>query len=167
MNTRRSLAQFRQSVQASAGFTLMESVVVILLLSILAAYVVPKAFSTSSLTLEAQASTLAADLQRAQNLAATSGQTVLVCIGPSLNPNTYLLQQGGSCPSTLPANQTTEPVFVVLGNGVIFTKRPALSYNSMGQPSNVADFQIKASDSANSYTVSVAALSGLVSIAKP
>lgn len=163
MNARPSLGTFDRRVTASAGFTLLESVVVIVLLGILAAYVVPKGFGTSSLTLEAQARTLAADLQHAQNLAATSGQTVLVCT----SANRYLLQQGGSCPSPLPANQTSEPVFVALGNGVTFVSLPTLSYNSMGQPSSVASFQIKASDSAATYTVSVAALSGLVSIAKP
>ncbi len=163
MNTRRWLAPFLRRNTSSAGFTLIESVIVILLLSILAAYVLPKAFSTSAMTLESQARTLASDLQRAQHLAATSGQTVLVCA----NNTTYLLQQGGTCPSPLPATQTTQPVFVSLGNGVTFTSRPALSYNSMGQPSAAANFTIKASDTTASYTVSVAALSGLVSMAKP
>ena len=147
----------------------MEAVIVILLLSVLAAYVVPKAFSASAITLQAQANTLASDLQRAQNLAVTGGKVVLVCA----DNTTYLLKQQAQpsdiCPSPLPAAQTTEPVFVTLGNGVTFTARPALSYNSMGEPSNsnVTTFTIQASDTTTTYTVSVAALSGLVSVATP
>ena len=165
MNARPPLAPFHRHVPASAGFTLFESVIVILLLGILAATVVPKAFDSGAMTLQAQARTLASDLQRAQLLATSSGQNVLVCA----TSVAYIVQIGGSCPSPLPTlPQSTQPVVVVLDKGAtLATPLPALVYNSLGQPNGAANFQIRSADLSSSYSVSVAALSGLVGIAKP
>ncbi len=165
MNARSPLALFYRRAPASAGFTLLESVIVILLLGILAAYALPRAFDSSAMTLDAQARTLASDLQRAQNLASTSGQMTLVCA----TTTAYLVQLGGNCPSPLPAQtQATQPVLVFLDKGASFAlPLPALSFNSMGQPNGAASFQIRDASTSSSYTVSVAALSGLVGITRP
>lgn len=165
MTARPPPAPFDRRATASAGFTLLESVIVILLLGIMAAAVVPKAFDTGAMTLDAQARTLAADLQRAQLLATSSGQTVLVCASSAA----YMVQIGGSCPTPLPTlPQATQPIVVELDKDATFaTPLPALTYNSMGQPNGSASYQIRSSGLSASYTVSVAALSGLVGIAKP
>lgn len=165
MNARPPPALHVRCAPASAGFTLFESVIVILLLSILAVMVLPKAFDTGAMALEAQARTLAADLQRAQWLATNSGQNVLVCADTSA----YIVQIGGSCPSVLPTlPQSTQPVVVALEKSATFaTPLPALTYNSMGQPSSGASYQIRSAGLTSSYTISVAALSGLITIAKP
>lgn len=165
MNARPPLAPFHRHVPASAGFTLFELVIVMLLLGVLAATVVPKAFDTGALTLQAQARTLASDLQRAQLLATSSGQNVLVCA----TSVAYIVQIGGSCPSPLPTlPQATQPVVVALDKGAtLTTPLPALVYSSLGQPNGAANFQIQSAGLTSSYTVSVSALSGLVGIAKP
>jgi type II secretory pathway pseudopilin PulG len=144
---------------------LFESVIVILLLGILAAYVAPKAFNSSAMTLDAQARALASDLQRAQILATTTGQTVLVCA----NASAYAVQIGGSCPATLPVQSSaTQPVVVALEKGATFSPTlPTLVYSSNGQPNAPASFQIRDAGLTSSFTVSVAALSGLVGLAKP
>ena len=165
MKARPSLAPFHRRVPAPAGFTLFESVIVILLLGILAATVLPKAFDTGAMTLQAQARTLASDLQRAQLLATSSGQNILVCATSAA----YIVQIGGTCPSPLPTvPQSTQPTVVILDKGAtLATPTPALIYNSLGQPNAAASFQIRSAGLTSSYTVSVAALSGLIGIAKP
>lgn len=165
MNTRRSPAPLSRT-QASAGFTLFETVIVLLLLGILSAAVLPKMFSTSSLTLKAQAQTLASDLQRAQQLATTSGQNVYVCATTSA----YLVQVGmylpsQACPPSFPAlpQPPNQPVVVYLANNATLTApNPALWYDSKGQPSSGANFALS-----GTYTVSVTNLSGLVSMTPP
>lgn len=168
--TRSMLAILNRRTQASAGFTLLEFVVVIVLMGIVAAYVAPRSFDTGALTLDSQARTLASDLQRAQLLATTQDQLVLVCATSTV----YTVQIGGSCPSTLPTqDQNTLPVVVVLSPNAVVSVSPtpvnrlAISFNSMGKPSGKTDFQLQNSGATSTFTVSVAALSGLVSITKP
>ena len=170
MATRPILALKSRRQQAWAGFTLIESTIVIVLLGIMAAVVAPRAFDSGALTLDSQARTLASDLQRAQLLATTQDQLVLVCVSSTV----YMIKVGGSCPATLPTqDQNILPVVVVLSpNAVVSVSPPpvnrlAMSFNSMGKPSGKTDFQLQNSNATSTFTVSVAALSGLVSIAKP
>lgn len=168
--TRPMLAMLYRRTQASAGFTLLEFVVVLVLLGIVAVYVAPRSFDTGALTLDSQARTLASDLQRAQMLATTQEQPVLVCVSSTV----YMIQIGGSCPATLPTqDQNTLPVVVVLSPNAVVSVSPtpvnrlAMRYDSMGKPTGKTDFQLQNSSATATSTVSVAALSGLVSIAKP
>lgn len=167
VNARVPLMPLRRTASASAGFTLFELVIVILLLGIVAVAVLPKAFDSGAITLGAQARTLAADLQRAQLLATSTGKNVLVCA----DTGAYIVQIGGTCPSPLPAlPQSSQPVVVALDKKATFDTNstlPTLVFNSRGEPNAAADYKIWSDGKTSLYIVSVAALSGLVSIATP
>lgn len=165
MKTLPPLAPLSQQSPSWAGFTLLEMVIALVLMGILAAYVAPKALDTSAVQLDAQAKVLASDLQRAQMLATSRGQTVLVCAAVS----SYVLQLGGSCPTPLPSQtSSTQPVVVSLAPlASLVPPLPSLSYANNGQPNNAASFKLQASGGVATYTVSVAALSGLVSVSAP
>ena len=171
MNARPTLAPFHRRVPASAGFTLFESVLVILLLGILSAYVLPRAFNTSTMTLDAQARTLASDLQRAQLLAITSGNPVYFCVFAS---SAYLVQvgpyaSGQVCPAALPTQvSSSQPVVVSLDNEASLSANPnPLNFNSQGQPSAAGGFLLADSVSHLSILVTTAAITGLTSISSP
>jgi len=173
MAARPPLAPSRRRLQAAAGFTLLESVVVLVLLGVVGARILPKAFNTSEITLDAQARTLASSIQRAQLLASTGASPVYVCTSSAA----YLVQvgpynsgAGQLCPGTLPSQpQPSEPVVVSLDNNVSLASAPGspLWFNSMGQPSAAGAYQLQTPNATRSFTVSVAAVTGLVSIAKP
>ena len=168
MKTRTSLVRTCQ--QACAGFTLIESVVTLLLLAIVAAYAVPKAFNSSAMTLDAQARTLASHVQRAQLLATTSGQPVYVCaLGSS-----YLIQigpylTGQPCPTVIPAQTTpNQPVVVTLAQQATLTAMPnPLTFDTRGQPSSAGNFQLQAAQDTHTISITAAAITGLVSLASP
>jgi len=121
---RPSLARLKYRQQAMAGFTLIESVMVMVLLGIVAAMVMPKAFNPNALTLQAQARNFTASLQKAQLLAITKGVTVTVRV----NNSDYSVSAnvGG-----LPSPETT-----TLENNATFISgnNTTLSFDSLGQP---------------------------------
>jgi len=167
MPTRPPLAPYNRPQQASAGFTLFESVLVILILGIVSVYAAPKAFNSSQMTLDAQARTLASDLQRAQWLATTTGYSVYFCTFG----NAYLVQivnpVGTACPASLPAQtSSSQPVVVTLDKQATLSATPtALLFGSLGQPSTTGSFQLNSAPSGNgTITVRTAAVTGLVSI---
>lgn len=155
--TRPRIASLSRLQQASAGFTLMESVIVILLLAIISAYVVPKGFNPSKMTLDAQAKTLASDLQKAQLLATTSGSIVYFCTAST----GYWVQQGTSC-----ATAATPVVAVTFDNQASLPATPpSVSFSSLGVPSAAASFVLSSAPAGSgAITVSTAAVTGLVSI---
>lgn len=163
MPARPTLALQSRPQQASAGFTLFESVIVLVLLGIIAAYAAPKAFNASSMTLDAQARTLASDLQRAQLLATSTGSAVYFC---ALSAG-YVVQSSVVCPTSVPAQTSlAQPIAVTLDKQAGLSATPAaLSYNSLGQPSAAGSFVLSSSPAGSgSITVTVAAVTGLVSV---
>lgn len=163
MPVRPTLALQNRLQQASAGFTLIETVIVIVLLGIIAAYAAPKAFNDSSMTLDAQARTLASDLQRAQLLATTTGSAVYFCaLGAG-----YVVQSSVVCPASVPAQTSLgQPIAVTLDKQATLSATPAaLYFDSLGQPSAAGSFQLlSAPAGSGSITVTVAAVTGLVSV---
>ena len=173
MAARPPLAPSRRRRQAVAGFTLIESVAVLVLLGLVGVRILPKAFNTSEMTLDAQTRTLASSIQRAQLLASTGSTPVYICTSSAA----YVVQvglhdsgAGQACPGTLPSEpQTNEPVVVTLDNSVSLASAPVtpLWFNSLGQPSAAGAYQLQTPNATRSFTVSVAAVTGLVSIARP
>ena len=157
----------RQSGQrVQLGFTLVESVAVVLLLAILAAVVAPTAFNASALSLGPQARGLAADLQKAQWLGMTSGQAVYLCVPVNQG---YLVQVGAyapgqACPSVLPsATSPSQPVVTALESGLTLAANPtALQFKGLGEPHTAASYQLQTSGGA-SRTLSVSAITAHIS----
>jgi MSHA pilin protein MshC len=67
----------------SAGFTLVELVIVLVLLGILAIAIIPRAPSKGSLTLTGQAHQLASDIRYVQSLSMTRGQRFCFRLTPT------------------------------------------------------------------------------------
>lgn len=137
------------------GFTLLETVIVLVVVGLLAAIAIPKAFNPGALTLKAQARQFASDLQRAQLLASTSGVAVQV----EIKTTSYTVKQGiGGMPAET----------VTLQNGATFVSgaTTTLTFDTLGQPftDNVLAFQLadNATTPASSANVKVEAVSGLI-----
>lgn len=154
---RSPLVRWRHPRQAVAGFTLIESVMVIVLLGIVAAYVLPKAFDSGPMTLTAQARNFAANLQNAQLLAITEG----VAVNVQVNSNSYTipLNMGNMTSQTI----TLEP-------GTTFSSGAGTGYyfdslgqptNNLGQPTSSWFFQLSAAGKTSPF-VQVEAVSGFI-----
>lgn len=156
MNNHPSLRLLPRHASAWAGFTLFESVVVLVLLGVVAAYVAPQAFNAGPLTLRAQARALASELQRAQLLAVTSGSTSTVTTTVSGDVTQYTVTYGSS-----PKTATT----VALEVGVAFKagSLSSLSFDSMGQPSSAGHFELT-SGTSPTVMVSIIEVTGLVTV---
>ena len=160
MHSRQTFAASDLHEKRSAGFTLIESVVVVVLLGILAIYATPK-FDAGTMTLDAQVRTVASNIQRTQNLAVTTGSTALFCV---LTTTSYFIQvntlnNSASCATSLPApSSTTYPVVESLEQGVMFGAAPdSVSFDSLGQPPAAGkDFTV------GTKTVSIIPVTGLV-----
>jgi len=156
---RPSLARLKHRRQAVAGFTLIESVMVMVLLGIVAATVMPKAFNPGAITLQAQARNFTASLQRAQLLAITKGASVQVVV----NSTNYSVSANiGGLPSPEITTLETNTIFST-GSGNIF------SFDSLGQPTDSSgaplttslSFQLQASG-VSSDNIAIEPVSGMI-----
>lgn len=158
MRARLSFATFERRAPASAGFTLIESVMVIVLLSIMAAFVAPKAFDSGRMTLKAQARNFAASLQQAQLLAITQG----VAVNVQVNSNSYTVpvNMGNLTSRTVELEPGTSFASASVGSGYYFDSLGQPT-DTLGLPTNTWTFQLTASG-ANSPSVTVEAVSGMI-----
>lgn len=153
------------------GFTLLEMIFTIVLLAILAKVAMMKLVTPATLTLPAQAQSVADMLRRAQNLAAVRGQRVRVNVATSGTNGRLALE---CIPTTSPcatdASLTLDQGVVLGGSSVYF--------NSLGVPINIGGSPAGAplatdtnftvayttGGALKTYTVTVAALTGRVSV---
>lgn len=147
---------FDRHAKASTGFTLVETLVVVVLLGIVSAYIAPKAFNPDQLTLSAQARNLAAHLQYAQWMAVTTGKAVYFCPGADTKSYQILLD---SCTGT----SMNPPVLVTLQNNATLSGA-SFNFNSVGTPSSSTDSSVALSAGGTSVTVVIKAVTGLVII---
>jgi prepilin-type N-terminal cleavage/methylation domain-containing protein len=155
---RSSLEGDRHPLQAVAGFTLIESVMVIALLAIVGIYVMPKAFDSGPMTLNAQARNFAANLQQAQLLAITEGVPVNVQVTSSTY--TIPLNIGQLTAQTVALEPGTTFVDSSVGNGYYFDSLGQPT-NNLGQAAATWSFQLQASGS-TSPIVTVETVSGWI-----
>lgn len=93
----------------AAGFTLFELVVVLSIVGILAVFVVPRvSTTTSSITLGALTSRVAANIRYAQNLAMSNGQRYRV----NFTANTYQITDMAGAPIVQPLTSSTAAISV-------------------------------------------------------
>ena len=160
----------RHPQRAAVGFTLIEMAIVLVLLSVLSIYTVPKVFNSSAVTLDSQAKSFASDLRRVQLLSSVRG--ISLCVKLVDNTHYSVLTQCAQSASTFIDPATGQPFQGQLLYGVIFQNfpnLPALEFNNLGQPSRAASYVIgPQSGSTASFGVNVTALTGYVTaVANP
>lgn len=146
-----------------AGFTLIEMVIFMTLVGILSVIATPRLLGNSSVTLDSQVKTFAADLRRVQLWASNSGTNLCVLTATSSYSVVYQCGQ--------PANKVTDPATGLafersFEKGLTFTNSavvPPLQFDSLGQANHATHFVISASDGV-SLAVDVTALTGYVSV---
>jgi len=145
----------------SRGFTLIELVMVLVILSILAAFALPR-MATTDTTVGAQADRLARDLRHAQAMAMNQGRTLNFDIQA---PASYRVTSSGTTvtdPATMGAFQIT------LDNGVTVAGTDT-DFDSLGRPASggtllAAPRIFTLSGTSRTATVTLSAVTGFVSV---
>ena len=156
--------------RAIAGFTLLDLVFTIVVLGVLAKFAMMKLVTPATMTLPTQAQSLADLIRRAQSLAVVRGQRMGVSVATSgANGRVNV-----ACAASAPCNTDTSLTF---SQGAAIGSTNSIYFNSLGQPlssagavlSQDASFTLcyQSGHTATTYTVSVAALTGRVSISLP
>ncbi|MDZ5457023.1 pilus assembly FimT family protein [Azohydromonas lata] len=159
MNTR-----LRRSRQ---GFTLLEAIFTIVLLTALGGFAMAKLATPASLTVSTQAQALADLLRRAQGLAMARAQRMGVSVAVAGgNGRVALACTTGTTPCNTDESLTFSQGVSLAGSAVVF--------NTLGQPLNAAGtplaadtsftLSVTSAGSTATWTVTVAALTGRVSV---
>jgi len=152
---------------AVAGFTLLELLFTIVILGLLAKFAMMKLVTPATMTLPAQAQSLADLVRRAQSLAVVRGQRMGVSVAISgVNGRVAV-----ACAASAPCNTDTS---LTVSQGVVLSSASTIYFNSLGQPVNGAGAALQSDASFSlsyqtgennaTYTVTVAALTGRVSV---
>jgi len=145
----------------SKGFTLIELVTVLLILSALAVYALPR-WAPDDTTVAAQADRLARDLRHTQALAMNQGRTLSFEV---VSAASYRAADSGT---TVTDPATRENFLVTLDNGVTLSG-PATDFDSLGRPASAGSllaaprvFTVTGSN--RSATVTVNPVTGYVAV---
>lgn len=157
------LLALKNQGQAMAGFTLIELVMVLALISIFGMVSMPKMLSVGPATLDSQARVFASDLRRTQLLASVRG--ISLCVQAS--GSQYSIE-----PCTQPGVPFIDPATGIafagtFRHGVGFTNAaivPPLAFNSAGQPNHATRYVVGSNAATSTLFVDVAALTGYVSV---
>jgi len=135
----------RQLPAASPGFTLVELIMIIVLISILSVSVVPKFFSTSAFRLEGGAAMVVADIRYTQELAMSTQTSKTISF--TTNHTYYTVN-----------SQTVDlPSKVSIFSGATFT------FNSLGEPTLGGGSSVKIQAGSSKKTITVESYTGRVS----
>lgn len=147
----------------SAGFTLIEFVIVIVLLGLLGAYAVMKNGSPAELSLPSQAETLASNIRALQNIAIAGTPVRLVVTAGNNGAGGYL---GERCNSDCSAYTQVLSVGIdKTVNLAVASGSATLNFNTLGRPDAGAGYTLSAEGS--SKTVHIAAETGHVWVTTP
>jgi prepilin-type N-terminal cleavage/methylation domain-containing protein len=152
---------------AIAGFTLLEVIFTVVILGILTKFAMMKLVTPATLTLPAQAQSVADVIRRAQSLAVVRGQRTSVSVAASgVNGRVT-----AACVASAPCSTDTS---LTVSQGAVVGSASTIYFNSLGQPVNSAgtaltsdaNFTLSYTTGGNTatYTVTVAALTGRVSV---
>jgi len=129
----------------SRGFTLVELIMVIVLISIIAVSVIPKFLDTSAFSLEGAASMAAADIRYTQELAMGTN-----------NPKTIVFTTTNTH-YTVDSRNVNLPSRVTISSGATFT------FNSLGEPTAGGGSSVTLSAGTQTKTITVESYTGRVS----
>jgi prepilin-type N-terminal cleavage/methylation domain-containing protein len=135
----------RQVVSASPGFTLIELIMVIVLISILAVSVVPKFMDTSAISLQGGAAMVVADIRYTQELAMSTHAPKTITFATD---DTFY---------TVNSQTMNLPSRVSISSGVTFT------FNSLGEPAAGGGSSVEIQAGSSTKTITVESYTGRVS----
>lgn len=161
------MGNFSRSRPAAGGFTLLEVIFVIVLLAVFTGFAMMKLMTPATMTLPAQAQSLADVIRRAQSLAVVRGERTRVSVTTAGANGSMAV----SCPASTPCITDTG---LTVSQGAVLGSASTFYFNSLGQPVDSAGTPL-ASDtvvtlgyqtgSVNAtYSVTIAALTGRVSV---
>jgi prepilin-type N-terminal cleavage/methylation domain-containing protein len=151
------------SRRSVAGFTLLEVVFTVVMLGVLAKFAMMKLVTPATMTLPAQAQSLADLIRRAQSLAVVRGQRMSVSVATAGANGRLAIACVASAPCITDSSLT-------VGQGAAVGSASTIFFNSLGQPVNstgaalASDTSFTLSYGSATYTVTVAALTGRVSV---
>lgn len=147
------------------GFTLIELIMVIVIITVLAVTVMPRINSISQANIVKEVKILKDTLTLAQEYSMTRGEKYGVCFDTA--GNTYSLNKT-DCSSaanivTSPMNRS-EPLTVSYSSTLTITPSGTTSifFNTLGKPSSSSDIQLTFSSGSNSATLTVEQNTGFV-----
>ena len=161
------MSTFHKLARTSGGFTLLEVIVAIVVLGVLVKFAMMKLVTPATLTLHAQAQSLADHVRRAQSLAVVRGQRTSVSVTASDANRAVAVACIASAPcstdSSLSASQ-----------GAVVGSTPTIYFNSLGQPVNSTGVALSTDSTFTlsyttggataTHTITVAAVTGRVSV---
>lgn len=148
----------------AGGFSILEAVLVILLISILGIIAVPFIPRVDESTLESQAQKFASDIRRTQTIAMSTRRTLCVVNTASVYQITTFTSPAG-CGSTAITDPTTNQAFAVqLLNGATLSGGGPLVINSLGRALTGATYVLSLPTSTRSVEVEVAPLTAYVTV---
>jgi len=155
------------SRRAVAGFTLVEMIFTIVLLGVLAQFAMMKLVTPATMTLPAQAQSLADLIRRGQSLAVVRGERTQVAVTTSGANGRVAV----ACPASTPCNTDTS---ITVSQGAVVGGASSVYFNSLGQPVDSAGTALTqdtiftlsytTGGSSATHTVTVAALTGRVAV---
>lgn len=152
-----------RSRRTSTGFTLLEVIFVVVLLGIMTKFAMMKLITPATLTLPTQAQSVADLIRRAQSLAMVRGQRTSVSVATSGMNGSLAI----ACVASAPCS--TDKTLTV-GQGAVVGSTSTIYFNSLGQPVDNAGVPLATNTAftlsyqTGSFTVTVAALTGRVSV---
>jgi MSHA pilin protein MshC len=135
----------QQILISTQGFTLVELILVIILLSVLSVSFVPKFLDTGSISVEGAAAMAAADIRYTQELAMGTHSSKTIVFTAT---NTYY---------TVDSKNVNLPSHVTISSGATFT------FNSLGEPTTGGGSSLTLSAGTDTKTITVESYTGRVS----
>ena len=135
----------RQILISTQGFTLVEIILVVVLISVLSVSFLPKFFDTGSISVEGAAALAAADIRYTQELAMGTHSSKTIVFTTN---NTYY---------TVDSKNVNLPSHVSISSGATF------SFNSLGEPTTGAGGSVTLSAGTDTKTITVESYTGRVS----
>jgi prepilin-type N-terminal cleavage/methylation domain-containing protein len=154
--------------QRNAGFTLLELIFVIVVLTILAKVAMMRLISPATLTLHSQAQAMSETVRKAQSLAMLRGQRMQVSVATAgANGSIAIACSTGVTPCGTDTSFSASQDAVVGSANAVYFNSLGQPVNSSGTPSTSdAAFTLSytAAGTTTTFTVTVAALTGRVSL---